>query len=242
MNIKKTPLTAFILGSIIYVLSIMLTALFSLIFIENLATKYIWLDQFVLKSILVVLSVLAIIFIGKSTLSAYGFRKGENVKWLSVFFTGAGLGALATVLILATPAKGVPELKNYGIIQLILLVWFYSSITEEILTRGFVQGFLEPLKTQTISFAGKTISIPVFTGALLFSLLHLSLFFKGADIYTAVIIIFFTFLLGLLAGTNREKYKSIYPAIVTHIAFNIGGLFAGIIFNILKIIITGQHP
>ncbi len=241
MKIKQTPLIAFLLGAAIFIISIVLTLLISPVVTDNLALKYIWLNQFFLKSLIFVLSVLAIIFIGKSTLPAYGFKKAENAKWMRVFFAGAGLGALATLIVLATPAKGIPELKRYTIIEFIIFIWFYSSITEEVLTRGFVQGFLEPLKKQTISLLGKKVSVPVFTAALLFGIMHLSLFFKGADFYTITIIVVFTFLLGIIAGNYREKFKSIYPAIVTHIAFNIGGLFTAIVFNIIKVIVSGRH-
>jgi membrane protease YdiL (CAAX protease family) len=68
----------------------------------------------------------------------------------------------------------------------------------------------------------------VLTGAIVFGLMHLGIYFAGGDIQTTIVIMFFTFFLGILAGLARQE-KNLFTAITVHIAFNIGGVAGGII-------------
>ena len=236
---KRSPLIAGITGLLIFI-----TALFIakgiVYFIPH---PIVWLQQVLLKAVLIVLSLIAIKYMLKISLADAGFRKPAiKLKKAKIIFNGMGLGALATILIFFTPAMGIPLIKQFNALEFLLIIVIWSSLAEEILIRGFVQSYLKPFEQQKIKFLKTQFSVPVIISALVFSGMHLSLLFVEADYYTVIFTVITTFLLGLLAGVYREKYNSITPAIITHISFNIGGIISGIIIAILYKILTGELP
>ena len=88
-----------------------------------------------------------------------------------------------------------------------------------------------------IWLAGKAgpYDLPVVLAAFIFSVMHLSLLTMGVDVYTLLIILVFTFALGLYAGRFRQTYRSIWPAFWIHLAFNVGGVLTAIIYNITQL-------
>lgn len=78
--------------------------------------------------------------------------------------------------------------------------------------------------------------------AILFGGLHGSLIFAGVDPAAVAILVMATTLLGLLTAWARARTSSLYPAIAAHIAFNVGGMFGGIIYAIGYRIFTGELP
>lgn len=208
------------------------------LFPEKIYTQYVWMRQLVFKTLLAGLTILVITLILRRNLSDFGFKKGKSYKKFKIMLPGLILGALATVLILISPAQGNPAIKNFNLLQLILFIWIYSSLTEEIFCRGFIQSYLTPLKDYRI----EQYSLPVFISAVVFGLIHLSLIVLGADIYSIILTVGFTFVLGLYAGKFREIYDSLWPAFWVHMAFNIGGTVTGIIYGIFYVIITGSPP
>ena len=236
---KRSPLIAGIIGLLIFITAVFI-AKGIVYFIHH---PIIWLQQVLLKSTLIALSLVAIKYMLKISLADAGFRKPIiKLKKAKIIFSGMGLGALSTILIFFTPAEGVPLVKQLNILEFLLIVVIWSSIAEEILIRGFVQSYLKPFEQQKIKFLKTQFSVPVITSALVFSGMHLSLLFIEVDYYTVVFTVIATFLLGLLAGVYREKYNSITPAIIAHMSFNIGGIIAGIIIVILYKILTGELP
>jgi membrane protease YdiL (CAAX protease family) len=92
-----------------------------------------------------------------------------------------------------------------------------------VLTRGLVQGFLEPLKDYGLRVFRLRLSIPVIVGAVFFGLMHLALLSTGADAAAVVTIALFAVVLGLIAGYYRESTGSLWPAILVHFLFNVWG-------------------
>ena len=105
--------------------------------------------------------------------------------------------------------------------------------------RGFLQGHLASL--EQIRILGG-LSLAALISATFFGAMHLVLLFSGADLATVVIVLCFTFSLGLLAAHQRSRTGSLAPAIVVHMAGNVGGFLVGIIFAIITIITTGKPP
>lgn len=203
----------------------------------------IWLQQIVLKAVLILLSLLIIKYGLKISYTDAGFGKSiVKLKRSRVIFSGMALGALATVLIFFTPAKGVPLVKQLNALEFLLIVVIWSSLAEEIFIRGVIQSYLKPFEHQKIKIINAQLSVPVITCALVFAAMHVSLLFAEVDYYTVAFTVVTTFLLGLLAGVYREKSNSITPAVITHMSFNIGGIIAGIIIAISYKIITGELP
>lgn len=176
-----------------------------------------------LKTSLLLVSLLAMAADGRG-FAAFGFARPTGARWGRVAAVGLSLGALATALILATPAKGLPMVREMGFLAVVLGVWLGSSLAEEVLTRGLVQSVIAP--------GGKPIwglSPPVLASGLLFGALHLSLAVRGADPWTVAILVPATTALGLVAARFREVTGSLWPALVVHIAFNLGSGLAGVV-------------
>ena len=195
------------------------------------------------------LSLLAIVILGKSRFTEYGFclpKKDAAPKnrchWLLVSTSALLLGMAATIVILASGASGSPVVKELPIPQVILFVWIFSSIIEEVFTRGFLQGHLSVLSGQFVKLLFFRVELPVLISALFFACMHLVLPFVGADAVTTVVIWLFTFSLGLLAGHLRARTASLIPAIIAHLLANIGGLVGGIVYNIISFMISGKLP
>ena len=183
---------------------------------------HVWVPQVVTKIVLVALSLAAMTMSGRPW-SDFGFRKPNGSSKVAILAT-FGLGALATIVILALKLQGLAGvMKGYTFPQIVLCIWIWSSVTEEIFTRGWFQSSIAPhtLRQNAILLSGA-----------IFSAMHASLFFSRVEPASAGLIMLFTLIVGLIAATLRAKRDSIYPAIWAHIAFNVGGLLGGIIATI----------
>jgi membrane protease YdiL (CAAX protease family) len=196
------------------------------------------------------LALLAIAILDKGRFSDYGFRLPRVarfslwvlVKWVLIALAAMGMGAIATLAVSLSGGSGNPVVKQLSFPQIVLFVWVFSSIIEEILTRGFIQGHLSPLNEVGVGMLVFRVSVPTLAGALFFAAMHLVLLLSGADIPTTVIIVIFTFSLGLLAGHQRAKSGSLIPAIILHALANVGGMLGGIVFVLIAIVTTGRLP
>jgi membrane protease YdiL (CAAX protease family) len=196
------------------------------------------------------LSLLAIVIFGKRKFSEYGFcRPGLNqpsaqggTRWIRVILLAPLLGIIATPMILGLGGKGNPLVKSLTFPQILLFVWVFSSVIEEIFMRGFLQGHLSVLSGKYVRLLFFRIELPVLISALFFACMHFVLLFSGVDVTTIAVTLIFTFSIGLMAGSLRAKTGSLIPAIAVHILANIGGMIGGIIYSIISIMITGKLP
>ncbi len=178
---------------------------------------------------------LGIILLTRGKLAQYGLSKPiGKLNWGYILGIGLVIGSIATIIIIVTGANGNPALTGLGIREKIILLWFFASIAEEIFVRGLLQGYLNPLESMKISIAKQNISYPVIFSAIFFGLIHIPLFFFGADLITVGVIFAMTVTLGFFAASFREKHQSILPSIGIHMATNIGGTMVGpIVYAIL---------
>jgi len=191
-----------------------------------------WLDQFVFKTVLAGLSLAAIPLVNRTGFAAAGFIRPAGVRWLLVWAPSLLVGALLTIVILALGSRGLSGVfANYGFAGVVFWVWFYSSFTEEIFTRGWFQSYL----------ADRDPRYAVASSAILFGAMHLSLF-RRIDPAAAAAIVLATLALGFMAARLRERYGSLVPAIVAHVSFNVGGFVGGVLFTIVYRISTGHLP
>ncbi|MBN2385166.1 CPBP family intramembrane metalloprotease [bacterium] len=196
----------------------------------------------VTQTLELVLALLAIVILGKAHFSRYGFCRPKpffNTSLLGSVFLAFMVGALASLAILLLGAERHSLLKSLSFPQIILLVWIFSSIIEEIFTRGFLQGHLAPF--ETIKVLGP-VSLPTLISAAFFGLMHSVLLLSGTPIVTTGITILFTFTLGLLAGHQFSRSRSLVPPIIVHFCGNVGGFLGGLIYVMTSLIITGQVP
>jgi membrane protease YdiL (CAAX protease family) len=195
---------------------------------------YTWIPHFVVKTSLVGLG-LAMMLVSGGTLSDWGFRKPFTIDPGSIAL-GALLGALATISILLTPAKGLPWLvRDLGLTGIVIWIWFYSSVTEEIFVRGWFQGALA--RDTPLTRRARVVWSGVFFGGM-----HLTLLLTGADWMTVAILLAATTLLGLVTARSRERSGSLLPPILAHIAFNVASAVAGVVTAIVIYATTGRLP
>lgn len=108
-------------------------------------------------------------------------------------------------------------------LQLIVFVWIYASVCEEVLTRGLLQSLIGGWGIA--SGRAARFSVPVLVSGLFFGAMHLVLIRSmGA---TAAVPIVLATLLGFLAARYRESTGSLIPAIIVHALFNVGGMLPG---------------
>jgi hypothetical protein len=162
--------------------------------------------------------------------------------WLPAGLAALALGIVSTLTIAFSGAGGLPLTKQLSILQIIFYTWVVASICEEVFTRGLIQGHLAPYNDKNIKVPFGTINLPTLISALMFGSMHIVVAFSGADIATIIIIIFFTFFLGLIAGHVRARSQSLLPAIIIHFLGNFGGIVGGIIYAVLTFLITGHPP
>ena len=129
-----------------------------------------------------------------------------------------------------TPEGAESAVTGRTELQLVLFVWFYASICEEVLTRGLLQSLLAgPGPGQGVR---PRFSMPVLVSGLFFGTMHLVLI-ESMGPSAAVPIVLAT-LLGFLAARYRETTGSLIPAIIVHALFNVGGMLPGWVIGWLR--------
>jgi membrane protease YdiL (CAAX protease family) len=173
-------------------------------------------------------SLVLMITLSRGKLARYGFRavtRGQ-IKPAFVFGSIAAVVvqvALALLWRLVPVSGGHPAVAGASLLQVVVTVWIVASICEEVLHRGLIQGFLEPLRSYGVAMFGIRLSLPVITAAILFGATHIMLLTMGADAYFVGGIVGSATVLGIVAGYYREKTGSLLPAILIHMLFNIYG-------------------
>lgn len=190
-------------------------------------------QTFLKLTILLVLSVFAIIILKKHLSYSISMPKFKKV------FKPFGLGVLVFILtffaitvvtkVAGGELEGHPVFSKMNALQIFIFVFLYASIAEEILFRGFLLNFLKPLNTKGITVFKRKISLPVILSAIAFGLAHLILIKSGVGIFFLLKIVLFTTSLGIVAGYYQEKYDNNAYAIIVHM----GGNFIGVVGAIL---------
>jgi membrane protease YdiL (CAAX protease family) len=186
--------------------------------------------NFVMKSIMLSLTLIAMFVLYKTKGLTYGFNRGRDLNYgkytkHAILLALAGLITLIIFNIIGfivtkQPPKGFPD---EHILHRILFIWIWSSVVEEILFRGLFQSLIGSLSYPLFKFRKATISMAMFLSGLAFASLHLFLLYEGMSFMLVMGLFIFTLLCGLLAAYLREKTGSIYPSIYVHIIFNIVG-------------------
>lgn len=180
-----------------------------------------------------VFSFILILILSKGKISEYGFKIGDNLRLKQTIIVGLIAGFIITSTTLYLPINPPPGTEDFSFIQVVILIWIFASICEEVLTRGLIQGYLSPLKQFGFSLFGFRISIPVLVAALFFGAMHIALLTVGLDSFSVWAIVVSAFIMGIIAGHYREKTQSLIPAIIIHMLFNITGTIIGFIKDLI---------
>jgi hypothetical protein len=177
--------------------------------------------SFVTHSVMLALSVAAMWLLSKGRLDLYGITKGAyefSPRILMWVLPTAVLSLASTIASPGGQGTGGPfELTKS---QIVVFVWVYASICEELLTRGLLQTLLGG-NSRVGAGAPRKLSMPVIVSALFFGAMHLVLV-KSMGLAAVPVILLVVFL-GLVAARYRERTGSLLPAIIVHALFNIGG-------------------
>jgi membrane protease YdiL (CAAX protease family) len=177
--------------------------------------------SFITHSMMLVLSVVAILLISKRRLDLYGFTRGTFRFRPQILLWALPSAMLATAQALASPRGQAPHmLFPLTKIQTVLFVWIYASICEETLVRGLFQTMLRGASAaDTDTRVG--LSYRVTMSGLFFGAMHLVLI-RMIGI-AAIPIAVMTGFLGCVLAWYRERTGSLLPSILIHALFNIGG-------------------
>lgn len=219
---RLSPLVAALVGAILFLAMIAATELLARAGLDSTAQQHT-----AIKVIMLLASLGLIVGIGRPwhTWGLAAPRSWLRSTLLPTLFGGA-IGATATATILGfrlPPMAGVSEL---GLLRLVLIIWFGSTLAEEVFVRGLIQGWMQPMDEQDAK-AG-SVSMRILASGLLFGAMHLSVFFAGSDPRTAWVIVVATTLLGLTCAWSRERSGSLIGPLTAHLAFNVCGLIGGI--------------
>ena len=186
------------------------------------------------QSAILLFSILVIVIRGKGNFADFGFRIPKNLYFWRIAPLSLMYGVIATSIITWVGGDGNPLAADLSRIEIILLVWIYASISEEILFRGVLQTIIARKTKRVVRVLNMSISISVFATAIVFALDHIgSMLLTGASTAGIIVIVLFTFTVGITAGHYREKTGSLLPAIIIHMFSNIGGALPVIMLNVI---------
>jgi membrane protease YdiL (CAAX protease family) len=186
-----------------------------------------WLpSSFITHTIMLATSLLMMWYLSRGALSSFGFKRGSFRMTLTILLWAIPTSALSVLQFVASRSGApVQEMVSLSKVQVVLFVWIYASVGEEIFVRGLLQGYLNPLERHKITLVGKSLSVPVLFCALFFGAMHVVLWPKMGPL--ALVPMSLATLLGVVTGYYREKSGSLLPAILIHALFNIGGSLPG---------------
>src|SRR5260370_4991835 len=171
--------------------------------------------SFFTPTLMLLLSLAAMMWLSKGKLSQYGLTVGTfrfSAKYLLWLLPTAVISILETIGSRGnpTPTSSLP----FSPLTVVLFVWIYASISEEIFVRGLVQSYLSPFSQYRIKMSNqRSISFPVFFGAVFFGLMHIVLWPRLGP--AALVPIAFATLLGFIATTVKQPGACCPPSLST---------------------------
>jgi membrane protease YdiL (CAAX protease family) len=193
------------------------------------------------KFFMLLFSILAILLINGGRLKGFGFKIPSKFGYVRLILLTIGIalasfifGSIVFIAILNSvfpiesiggSAIGFPEQQS--LLEIILTVWIWSSLCEEVLTRGLLQGIIQHLDSKKFL----RLSLPVWISGIFFGLMHTRLIFGGMSFWFVAFVVFNTSIIGLLAAYYREKSGSIFPAFLVHVIANIVGFLPSLFVN-----------
>jgi membrane protease YdiL (CAAX protease family) len=231
--LTKHSAATIVLAAAAFLLAVAVPALLRTTPLVSFMTEQTWLPHFLVKTSLVVLALAFMLAVGGDR-RTWGFSRPRTLD-LPAIAAAAVVGAATTGLIILTPAEGMRWImRDLGLAGLVVWIWFYSSVTEEVFVRGWFQSAL--------ARGGMTRGGRVAASALFFGAMHLSLLLTDTDGLTVAIIVAATTLLGVVVAISRERSGSVVPPILAHAAFNVGAALGGIVTTVTIHGITGRFP
>jgi membrane protease YdiL (CAAX protease family) len=231
MRIFGRIVVALLLGMIILIVASAI--IMSLPDAHRLFEEYPWLMGFIPHTSMLIISTLILFILGKGKLGQYGYKLPVNFSFSQIVILPLAVGVIANVILtfMPTAESFAPEGYTFG--HIVVFIWLYASICEEIYTRGLIQGYLKPLADHALTVFKIRLSLPVIIAAAFFSLIHLMAFATTLNPFALVVFLIIAFILGLIAGYQLEKTGSLLPAVIVHMMFNISGSVVDSVFRFI---------
>ena len=173
--------------------------------------------------------------LSRGDLSAFGLTKGRFHFHPRLLLWACPMAVPATIQAITlrhASSVPMPEIGPQSPLAVVLLVWVYSSVCEEVFTRGLYQSWLSELREYKFRVYHQFyLRTPVLLSALLFGGMHSVLWAKMGP--RALLVMMMAAFLGIVAGYYRDKTGSVLPAILIHALFNVGGTLPIWILRIL---------
>jgi len=195
-------------------------------------------NSFIVHTSMLLLSAFAIYFMRKHMTYQLALPKFKKI------FRPILFGVLTTILVnffmnFATLLMGAEKeslsiLSESSPLQILVFIFFYASVCEELLFRGFLMNFLKPLEMRGFKIFKRRLSLPVIISAVLFGLGHIIIVATGAGFSLVLRTVVFTTVLGLVAGYYQEKYENNAYAIIVHMSANSLVVISVLVLNAMQ--------
>lgn len=192
-------------------------------------------NSFVLHSTMLILSIFFISIFRKNL--NYKISLPSIQKILKPILFGVLVSIIANIAlsiitnVAGGDIQGNPIALKMNAFQVFIFIFIYASIAEEMLFRGFLLNFLEPLKSKGFYLLKRKISLSVIISALTFGISHLILITTGVNSAFLIRVVIFTTLLGIVAGYYQEKYDNNAYAIIVHMSGNSIGVIGVLLMS-----------
>jgi len=202
--------------------AVALAALYSTRLVDVAPSRF-FPSSFITHSVMLVLSVGLMWVVTRGRLDLCGFTRGTYKFSPRILLWVLPTAVLSTLSAIAAPSgEAVGGPIDLTKLQMILFVWVYASVSEETLTRGLLQTLLSR-GAEAGAPPSRRLTMPVLLSGLFFGSMHLVLVKSMGP--AAVPVILLVVFLGLVAARYRERTGSLFPAVIVHTLFNIGGMF-----------------
>jgi membrane protease YdiL (CAAX protease family) len=192
-------------------------------------------SSFTTHTIMILLSFTVIYFMKNKLTYRFSIPSVKTIIKPVIFGFGTAIVAGVFVAVLMNVAgidiESHPIADKMNPTQVLIFVFVYASIAEEILFRGFLMNMLKPLESNAIVFLKRKISLPVVICAIAFGAAHLILISTGAGLFFLIRVVFFTTCLGFVAGYYQEKHDNNFYAIIVHMSGNILAVIGSFAMN-----------
>lgn len=192
--------------------------------------------SFITSSLFLVLSVIAILIFRGSVNYKFSFPNiSKLVKPVFITLIAVVLvNIISSVIIKSLGGNNQPHpaLLEMSPLQVFIFVFFYASLAEEFLFRGFLLNLLKPFSKDSIRVLNRKLSISVLYSASIFALCHMSLITMGVDVFFLIRIFIFTMTVGVIAGYYQEKHDNNAYAILVHMTANSIAVLGAILMQV----------
>jgi membrane protease YdiL (CAAX protease family) len=197
-------------------------------------------SQIVLKTALVLVALIGWKLLGRSK-GEMGWRRAD---WWNrsypVWFVIAAVSMMAGSVVMIFVGVRHPVASQMNFLQIVVLIWILSSLSEEVYMRGLVQSWVADRDDTTGTNSAFEPSI--LSSALVFSAMHGPLMWSPLGVKGGLAIVVSTLGVGWACAVLRARSNSLLPAIACNVFGNVAWVPGGVLGVILYRLVYGRLP